>query len=300
MDDKDKKTTDTEEMFADWMKTATDFFGGLTKMQPAWPDMFGSTANIPKGPAQKSKKAWESGAKYFQAMFSSFSSPENLEGIFKGVDSIPDFMTSMTQQSWEGFLELQKQWMERAAKTGQQSKAYNFDDIDQDTFKTIREIYENEVQKFLKIPALGLTRFHQEKINRLIDKYNLFQTSLGEFLYVFSVPIEKASTVMQEKIEQMAEQGEINHDFKDYYNMWVKVLEGHYMTLLKSSEYTQVMDNTIKSLVQYRAAKDDLLCDVLQQQFPVPTNRDMDELYKEIYLLKKKVKELSRKVDSDQ
>lgn len=300
MDSKDKKQTGAEEMFADWMKSATDFLGGLTKMQPGWPDMFGSTADTPKGPAQKSKKAWDSGTKYFQALFSSFSNPENLSGVFKGMDAVPGFMTSITQQTWDGFLELQKQWMERASKTGQQTKAYNFDDIDQDTFKTIREIYENEFQKFLKIPALGLNRFHQEKFNRLIDKHTLFQTSLAEFLYVFSIPLEKASAVMQENIEQMAEQGDINHDFKDYYNMWVKVLEGHYMTLLKSSEYTQVMDNTIKSLVQYKEAKNDLLCDVLQQQFPVPTNRDMDELYKEIYLLKKKVKELSRQVNSDQ
>jgi hypothetical protein len=30
---------------------------------------------------------------------------------------------------------------------------------------------------------------------------------------------------------------------------------------------------------------------------PIPTNKDMDELYKEIYLLKKKVRELSRKLD---
>jgi len=300
MDDKERKKNGAEEMFADWMKSAADFLGGLTKMQPGWPDMFGSTADIPKGPAQKSKKAWESGTKSFQALFSSFSSPENFEGIFKGMDSVPDFMTSMTQQAWEGFLELQKQWMEKASKAGQQSKAYNFDDIDQDTFKTIREIYENEFQKFLNIPALGLNRGEQEKKNRLIDKYTLFQTSLGEFLYVFSVPFEKTSAVMQEKIEQMVEEGDVNHEFKDYYNMWVKVLEGHYMTLLKSPEYTQVMDSTIKSLVQYRNAKDDLLSDTLQKHFPVPTNRDMDELYKEIYLLKKKVKELSRKVDSDQ
>lgn len=300
MDNKDKNKTNAEEMFAEWMKSATDFLGGFNQMQSGWPDFFGTGGSTPKGPAYKSKKAWDSGSKYFQSLFSSFSTPENFEGILNNMDSVPDFMTSMTQQTWEGFLELQKQWMDKASKAGQQTKAYNFEDIDQDTFKTIREIYENEFQKFLQIPPLGLTRFKQEKINILIDKYNLFQTALGEFLYLFYVPIEKSSAVMQEKIEEMVEQGEINHDFKDYYNMWVKVLEGHYMTLLQSPEYTKVMDNTIKSLVQYRNAKDDLLCDVVSQQLPVPTNRDMDELYKEIYLLKKKVNKLSRKIEGDQ
>jgi polyhydroxyalkanoate synthesis regulator phasin len=35
------------------------------------------------------------------------------------------------------------------------------------------------------------------------------------------------------------------------------------------------------------------------QNLPIPTNKDMDELYKDLYILKKRVKELERKVKRD-
>lgn len=52
---------------------------------------------------------------------------------------------------------------------------------------------------------------------------------------------------------------------------------------------------TLSHSADYKAAQQRLLFDLLQP-LPIPTNRDMDELYKEIYLLKKTVRELTRKV----
>jgi archaellum component FlaC len=43
-------------------------------------------------------------------------------------------------------------------------------------------------------------------------------------------------------------------------------------------------------------AKQEFLRDGLQQ-LPIPTNKDMDDLYKELYLLKKRIKALEKKVE---
>jgi len=94
----------------------------------------------------------------------------------------------------------------------------------------------------------------------------------------------------------MAEKGELHDDVKVYYNNWVKILEGHYMTLLQSPEYTQSLDNTITSMVEYREAKDELLYDILQF-FPIPNNKEMDALYKEFHLMKRRIRELSQKLE---
>ena len=288
-----KDATGTESLMGDWMNQVMGYWENMAK---AGTEAFGSHGMPGKTHQEKAWKSWEAGAKMFQMMMAFISKPETIEGMLKGLDAAPDLLTQLSRQSWEGYLDLQKQWTERAAKVGHQTKAYSFEDIDQDTFKSIRELYEKEFQKFLHVPQLGLTRFYQEKFNRLIDRHNLFQTALGEFLYMFYVPIEKTTGVMQEKLEEMAETGEIHEDFKVYYNMWIKILEGHYMTLLKSPEYAQVMDNTIKAFVEYKTAKEDFLCDMLQN-LPIPTNRDMDALYKSFHILKKKFRELSRKLD---
>jgi hypothetical protein len=78
--------------------------------------------------------------------------------------------------------------------------------------------------------------------------------------------------------------------------MWIKTLEGHYMTLFRSTEYTQAMSKTINAMEDYTVARHEIVQDYLQM-FPVPTNEDMDEVYKEIYELKKKVKALEKRLD---
>jgi polyhydroxyalkanoate synthesis regulator phasin len=98
---------------------------------------------------------------------------------------------------------------------------------------------------------------------------------------------------MQEKLTQMAEAGELPDDSKAYYQMWIKILEGHYMTLFKSSEYVSAMSQTLNALENYKMTTEKVLEDILRM-LPVPNQKDMDELYKEIYLLKKKVKALEK------
>ncbi|MCP4111592.1 MAG: hypothetical protein GY749_39740 [Desulfobacteraceae bacterium] len=295
MDQNQKNETGAEALFAYWIKSATDFWGEMAKMQPGASDQTGKSEKNRQGAAMKAQKSWESGAKIMQAMISTLSEPENLNALLKGTETVPEFTMEIAHQMWDGYFELQKKVMDRAVRLGQQTKAYDYTDIDQDLFKTLREMYEKEFQKYLNVPQIGLTRFYQERMTKVVDKYSIFQTALSEFLYMFYVPIEKSLMIMQEKVEQMAEEGDIHDNYKDYYNMWVKVLEGHYMTLLQSQEYTDVMKSTIDSLVQYREAKDEFMYDILQK-FPIPTNKDMDELYKDLYLLKKQVKELTKQV----
>ncbi|MEZ4528180.1 MAG: poly(R)-hydroxyalkanoic acid synthase subunit PhaE [Desulfobacterales bacterium] len=299
MNEEKKNETNAETVFADWMKSVTDFWKDMAKPEGGIAEMFGMSSSRKSRTVRQAQKNLETGSKIFQSLFSSVSNPEHMETLFKGADTLPDFLSSLTRQTWDGIFDLQRKWMERLATIGQETKAYSFEDIDQETFRTLREIYEKEFRKFLHIPSLGLNRFQQERVNNLIDRYTLFQTALSELLYMFYVPLEKTAAVMQEEIEQMAEKGELFADFKDYYNMWIKVLEGHYMTLLKSPEYTQVMDNAIEANLQYVKAREEVMYDLLQK-LPVPTNRDMDDLYKDFYLLKKKVRELARKVERDE
>ena len=305
MDQNQKEGADMASLFATWTQATTDFWANMTKMQPHWgasPDPSEppkeSESSKEKGPASKMQKNLEIGAKILQALISRLGEPENLDATMKGMDSVPEFTLKMTQQFWDGYLELQKKWAEQARKFGQHTEAYQFEDIEQNIFKTWNELYEEEFQKFFNVPSLGLTRFYQERLSQLADKFTVYQSSLSEFVYMFYVPIEKTTGVMQEKMEEMADQGELHDDFNTYYNMWVKILEGHYMTLLKSPEYLQVMNKTIIALTEYKEARNEVLYDILQK-LPIPTNKDMDEVYKELYLLKKRFRDLSRVVDGE-
>jgi polyhydroxyalkanoate synthesis regulator phasin len=77
--------------------------------------------------------------------------------------------------------------------------------------------------------------------------------------------------------------------------MWIKVVEGHYMTLFQSSQYIDTMAKTLDAMNQFLAARDAVLEDVLKL-LPVSTHRDMDEINREIYQLKKRIRTLEKKL----
>jgi polyhydroxyalkanoate synthesis regulator phasin len=77
--------------------------------------------------------------------------------------------------------------------------------------------------------------------------------------------------------------------------MWIKILEGHYMTLFQSQDYNQTMARTLEALNQFLAARRDVFEDALKL-LPVSTYRDMDEVNREIYQLKRRIRTLEKKL----
>ena len=67
------------------------------------------------------------------------------------------------------------------------------------------------------------------------------------------------------------------------------------MTLFQSAEYTRTLTHTLHALEDFTAAKQELLSEAMAA-LGLPTPGEMDDLYREIYLLKKSTKELAKKI----
>ena len=247
MEEKKKTETDPAEWMNAWTKSTMDFWRQLLEPQAGT-----GSESLGKNPASQVQKMLLSGGKMLHLMLAKMGDPESIQATLQGMDTLPEISMSMIQQNVNSYIEMQSRWAEQISKVGERTEAYKFDGIDENVFKIWKETYEKEFQKFFKVPGLGLTRFYQERINRLADETHQFQVALSEFMYMFSVPFEKTAKVMQEKTEEMMEQGDVPGDVKDYYNMYIKILEGHYMTLLQSPGYVRVMSDTINALVKYK------------------------------------------------
>jgi hypothetical protein len=287
MTEKEKESFDPKPVLENWLKAATDFWGPVMDM---WSTASGKTDTSTKQEGSRAKKNLESALRSWKAMSSAMSEPGAGKSILEGIQTLPDIVMKMTQTGWDGYFKLQQQWYERLLRIGQSTEAYRFDNLDQDAVNVWREIYEKEFQPLLQMPQLGLTRVYQESANKALDQFNLFQAAIAEFLQLLYLPMEKSAQVLQEKLAEMADEGQLPENPKVYYQMWIKILEGHYMTLLKSPEYTNIMDTTLAAFENFVAAKNGVLQDFLQT-LPVPTDKDMDELYQEIYLLKKRMRQ---------
>jgi len=281
--------TSPVDMMATWMKTATEFWGDMAKVWPTAEPKFDQDSEI--GSVGRFQAMLASHMKLWDAAAKALAEPGGMEAMVKGFQTAPDASMRFFQTSIDGVVELQKRWTDRVQKIGETTEPFDFSDLDTEFLNRWTDTYKQELHQFLNVPQLGLTKFYQEKFNRAVDKHNLFQAAQMEFLHLLSVPVEKSFRVMQDKLSKIAEDGELPEDSKYYYQMWIRILEGHFMTLFQSNEYTETMGKTLDAMNQFLSARREVLEDMLQS-VPVATHKDMDELYKEIYHLKRRIREL--------
>ncbi|ACN17265.1 PhaE [Desulforapulum autotrophicum HRM2] len=282
-----------KDFISPWLNLAADFWKNPSAKRDPQHGQAPGTDDAP--PGDKTFQAWQKGFNILASFMKLMGQPENQEALSDGMTSLGEMLMHLSGDSVENTMEFQEQLLKTLLLIGQRTKPYAFDDTEQNIFESFRTLYEQEFQKYLYIPQFGLPRFHQENLAKLADKFNVFNFNLSELLYLFSVPMDKTNQVMQDKMDAMLDKGIFFNDTTQAYDEWVKTLEGHYMILLKSGKYTQTLKNTIDAMAEYRQARDEVMGQILKQ-LPIPTNREMDDVYKELYTLKRQIKALSKEI----
>ena len=294
MADDSKIGFDTGNLMALWIQNASDFWGNMLRSWGGQTSEGAAGTGTDRTAKSRSQESLEAVLKTWQTLSSAASDPGAMDAISKLTHALPDVLQKMVMTGWQGYFQFQQQWLEKAGRVGKTTQAYSFENLEQETFKSWTQIYEDELRQFFAVPQLGLTRVYQERFNQALDRFNQFQNAFAEFLQMFYLPMEKSFKALQDEVNRLAEEGKLSEDYNTYYRLWIKILEGHYMTLYKSPEYVVVMSKTLNSLEEYLQSRDAIIQDVLKVM-AVPTQKDMDDLYQEIYHLKKKIRKLEKK-----
>lgn len=266
-----------ESMFSAWNKASKDYWDATNKI---WSDAV----------QDKTPLKHDDISKQLNAMWQAFAKSLNLpDSSAKGPGTGLDVYTKLMEPYWSAILP----W----AETGKEDEGKKEDirNVTRQFSKNWYDLFDKEFRQVLNIPQLGLTRYYQERAARAVEKFNDFQAQVNKFVNLLCEPLIETTQVVRDEIKKSREGGEeFVKDYKAQYKFWINKLEASYLDLLKSPEYIAALSDILKALRDYKVSKQQLLID-LMQDLPVPTHRDMDELYKEIYTLKKRVKELERR-----
>ncbi|MFO7750230.1 MAG: poly(R)-hydroxyalkanoic acid synthase subunit PhaE [Desulfobacteraceae bacterium] len=292
MEQGNRDTSGIEAMMNAWTQPMNDIMGTVSQIWSTYnpADQSGQENHHPGG---ETAAAMTAALKNWQTMVSAMTSPDAMASLSAKTDTMPEMATKVTQAVMGSFSKFQKQMSQGADPIGEAIKGSHFEGLDGNGFRLWSGIYEKEFQKFFQIPQLGLTREYQERINTLMDRFHLFQADQAEFLRLLSLPFQDSMKAMQEKITSLAEKGKLPGDSNAYYQMWVKDLEGQFMTLFQTSEYIDTLTKTIGSLTKFSAAKNAVVEDMLKG-LPIARQSEMDDLAREVYELKRAVRRLKK------
>ncbi|MGP8154410.1 MAG: poly(R)-hydroxyalkanoic acid synthase subunit PhaE [Smithella sp.] len=291
MTEEDKQFQFNEYSIFPWLQTIADMWINLAKTIPA-----NSNTDLNTQPYEQNRfmRQLDTNFNLLKSFSLMLEQPESESAAANAVNALPEIFLKIAKSGFDAAIQIQNHLLEKAGNIGKHTEAYHFENLDQNIFKAFSEVYEKEIQQYFKIPQLGLTRFYQERLNELLDKHNVFETTLAEFLSILYLPLEKSFNVFQEKLQQLAEEGNFPTAIKENYAMWLKILEGHYMNLFKSSDYTESLHRMLNNLEEFIIVRNETVQDFLKM-LPIVTHKDIDALYREFHLLKKRVKELERR-----
>jgi len=95
--------------------------------------------------------------------------------------------------------------------------------------------------------------------------------------------------------EQM--KGEITPEvYKDFYRTWIETYSETFKEFLKSGHFSSDIGKFMSYLMEFQKNNRDLLEENYLRPMNLPTRTEIDEINREVYTLKKTVKQLGNKI----
>lgn len=166
----------------------------------------------------------------------------------------------------------------------------------QEIFNMWLKTYEATMGRFVEMPAIGPAREKSEKMTKGISTFvNLYAAGMDISSDLQSVLMEAMRKVQEKTAKDMG--GEISPDkYKEFYNTWIDTYSETFKEFSKSDHFASDMGKFNSYLMDFQKNNREMLEENYLKPMNLPTKTEIDEINKELYSLKKTVKELTRQI----
>ena len=153
--------------------------------------------------------------------------------------------------------------------------------------------YEDTVGPAMIAPSFGYFKQLNEKIGQTIHAYARFNTAKNAFSAMMYKTGLKAAEKVYERSSEFVGKDATPENFKAFYRMWWTVNEETYHDLLRSEEFSTMSKEMVTRGLLFRKWIDELTDHVLRFT-NIPGKKDMDEIYKTLWELRRELKNQKR------
>ncbi len=155
--------------------------------------------------------------------------------------------------------------------------------------------YEETVGKFLSTPVFGISRESLQQMMIAVDAHNRFMAALADFLLKFNIPSKDAWEILIKTIQEREETGEGFKSAKEIYDFAVSIFEEKYDDHIKSPQGVQIVVDVVEKYMDFKK-KSDAVRDIWFKSLSIPTAKEMDDVYRGIYELRKKTRKQAARI----
>jgi hypothetical protein len=162
-------------------------------------------------------------------------------------------------------------------------------------FHDMFDAFDSTIGRVFHVPAVGKDREKIELLLRGFDDLSVYLAKSVEYqnmMYATGLAaFEKVVATTGEKIKA----GEEITKFDEFFDLWVKVNEKTYYALFQTEDFSKMQGELLEASLDVRKHFFKLM-ELYLYDFPIALRSEMDDLYKTVYEMKKKVKNLEKQL----
>jgi class III poly(R)-hydroxyalkanoic acid synthase PhaE subunit len=158
-------------------------------------------------------------------------------------------------------------------------------------FHTLFNAFDSTVGRSFHVPAVGKDREKLELMSNCIDDMSVFAAKNAEYQHVMFLTALDAMEKVMAEMAQKVEGGEDIDSFDWFLDLWIDVNEKTYYALFQTEEFSQLKGELLEAGLNARKHYFKLM-EMHLFDLPIALRSEMDDLYKTIYELRKKVKKM--------
>jgi len=162
-------------------------------------------------------------------------------------------------------------------------------------FHTLFSAFDSTIGRAFHVPAVGKDREKIELLLRSLDDLSVYLAKRTEYEHLMYVTglgaYEKVIATVADKVSK----GEEIKRFDEFFDLWIDVSEKAYYALFQTEAFSKKQGELLEASVNVRKHSFKLM-ELYLYDFPIALRSEMDDLYKTVYDLKKKVKSLEKQI----
>jgi len=166
----------------------------------------------------------------------------------------------------------------------------------QDFFSLWSRIYQDSLGKLVTMPTLGPKREESEKMMKGFSTFLNFYSDLMKSNVNFQSVFMKAMGKMSEKTITETDNDNSHEKYRAFYKIWIETCSETFNEFLKSELFSSENGKLMSSYMDFQKYSKDMFEENYLKPMNLPTKTDIDEINKELYILRKTVKELAKQI----
>ncbi len=278
--------------------TTKDVFGGLfnhtqsfMKFYEMWSPVYTAMQNSAFKPEMLSNMIKPEAYKEFMDSFFGFM-PANVQDMYK--DNMAKF-TEGTQafgnQAMDMYKNIGSQWQQYIPQ------GHNMFAESMNNYNNFYKQMQDAVAPFAKLITPTSGSINAEAVTNILDMMNRYQILNSQMKYMTYTTGVKAMDKMGINIAEKLKSGSTYSNMQDLFKEWLNTSDSFFVELFETDEFSKVQAETSSLSLRIKQAVD-LQTEKMFANMPLVPRSEMEELYKTVYELKKRVRTMEKELEN--